>query len=247
MMPENGKRTGYTIVELLVAIIIIGILTSVIVPTLLNRAEEAKVSAALHDLETIKNALERAEIDTGYLYRLYVLDNNSGGDGVPATLFVDVSPYNNPNDRIEGMRDEPINQYGNPVRVFIDPENGELLTTTEAAAIWNYNFTLERETSFNWQGRYLSWRKDGNVETQFGGVEYKGDDIGDDPWGSNYLFFTREGLIREPDGLVVDTYMGADALVFDRFVILSLGRNGLPGDGTAGSGFGEGDDLMIQF
>jgi len=258
MADERNNRIGYTIVELLVAVIIIGILTSIIVPTFMKRAESARVGAALSDLNTLKDALERAEIDTGYLYRLYVLDNNNGGDGISNTVknlppYTDV-PYNNPDDTWEGILDEPLNAYGNPEQIFVDPEDGDLLSLAMARDIWRFRLTLETETAFNWQGRYLSWKKDENVETKQGGVTYTGDDLGDDPWGYNYLFFTPVGLIDEPDGELIEyddltAYRGVSLgnSRFDRFVILSMGKNGLPGDGSNGTRFGDGDDLYVEF
>ena len=84
---------GFSIIELLIAIIIIGILVAVIVPRLATRSELARQRAAKSDLEHIRNAEEHAGIDTGYYYRLYVLDDNPRGDGIGTGLPVIVFAF----------------------------------------------------------------------------------------------------------------------------------------------------------
>ena len=57
MKNKNLRRqSGFTMVELLIAIIIIGILVAIIVPVLSNRASDARIAAAKADLEAIANA-----------------------------------------------------------------------------------------------------------------------------------------------------------------------------------------------
>ncbi len=77
----NKTFKGFTIIEILIAIIIIGILVAIIIPRLATRADLARRRAAESDIEEIRKAQEHAGIDTGYYYRLYVLDDNPGGDG----------------------------------------------------------------------------------------------------------------------------------------------------------------------
>ena len=230
------RSSGFSIIELLVAIIIIGLLIAVIVPILSMRTKEAQHGAAMSDMQHIQDAQERAGIDTGYFYRLYVLDDEWAGDGYG---------LGDPADVRDGLLDEWANRiYQNPRSIFVDLKTGEFLINAEN--FYDNNIRLANETAFNWHGRYITWQRDRNQ-----------DDIGDDPWGNNYLFFTKVGVVLEPDGEIRDVYIGKDGLsydakVFDRPTILSLGPDGLPGSGrdpVSGqlTNFGDPDDLKRQF
>jgi prepilin-type N-terminal cleavage/methylation domain-containing protein len=236
---------GFSIIELLIAIIIIGILVAIIVPRLATRSEQARIRAAESDLEEIRKAEEHAGIDTGYYYRLYVLDDNPGGDGYGWGSIYDVN---------DGILDEAgglfpaygtygNNQTKNNIQyIFINVNDGQLNPSANAI----YSKLLGNETAFNWNGRYITWHKDSNRN-----------DIPDDPWNHDYLFFTPAGLVLEPYGVVIPTcsvdtngnvVSGGDynCKIFDRFIILSLGANGLPGDGP-GTNFGNGDDIIQKW
>ena len=245
---------GFTIIELLIAIIIIGILVAVIIPRLATRSELARIRATESDLEEIRKAEEHSGIDTGYYYRLYVLDDNPGGDNIDVASWD--ANENVITDRIDGVRDEEINTNVNqPRRMFISPSTGELYALPSALSI--FEKFKKNETSFGWNGRYITWQKDlYGFESDAQG-DIIPNDIPDDPWSHDYLFFTKEGLVLEPDGVIVEgcnidaegnLVAGAEynCKVFDRFALLSLGPDGLPGSGP-NTDFGTGDDIVQQW
>ena len=86
-MTHTRTNKAFSIIELLVAMIILGILVAIIVPVLASRTEQARLRKAEADLERIQNALETASIDTGYYYRIHVLDDGPGGDGGDGNLL----------------------------------------------------------------------------------------------------------------------------------------------------------------
>jgi general secretion pathway protein G len=62
-----NNRKGFTLIELMLVVIIIGILVSMVVPRLVGRSEEARISAAKADISAnISVALDLYELDNGH-------------------------------------------------------------------------------------------------------------------------------------------------------------------------------------
>jgi len=60
------RRTrGFTLLELMVVVVIIGVLAALIAPAVLDRAEQAKVTAARTDVSNLMNALKLYRLDNG--------------------------------------------------------------------------------------------------------------------------------------------------------------------------------------
>ncbi len=56
---------GFTLLELMVVVVIIGVLAALIAPAVLDRAAEAKVTAAKTDISTMMQALKLYKLDNG--------------------------------------------------------------------------------------------------------------------------------------------------------------------------------------
>lgn len=240
-LTDKTAERGYSIMEIIVTAAIIGVLVLIMTPVLTNRSREAKIRAAEADLEHLANAMERATIQTGYMYRLYVLDDTPGGNGVSNEI---------PSlDTLDGILDEQFNTYlplgGTPAEhIFIDPQSQDLAIN----GIQLYQQILINETAFGWAGPYLNWHRDANDN-----------DWPDDPWGIDYILFTKAGALSVYESTFVtrDLHITSPTVItpgfttfFDRPTLLSLGPNGLPGDGTGiapGGLYGNGDDIVRPF
>lgn len=63
---ENRKRKGFTLIEVLVVIMILGMMASIVVPRVMGRAEQAKVEKAKIQMQALANALETFKFDNGF-------------------------------------------------------------------------------------------------------------------------------------------------------------------------------------
>jgi general secretion pathway protein G len=74
----DSHEQGFTLVEIMVVVVILGVLAALVVPRVIGRADEAKAVAAKQDLTTVMQAL-----------KLYRLDNArfpSGEQGLQALV-----------------------------------------------------------------------------------------------------------------------------------------------------------------
>lgn len=60
---KSLRSRGFTLIELMVVLVIIGVLAALIVPNVLNRADDARVTAARTDVNNIMQALKLYRLD----------------------------------------------------------------------------------------------------------------------------------------------------------------------------------------
>ena len=58
-------QRGFTLIEIMVVVVILGILSALIVPNVISRPDEARVTAARSGVQQIGNALELYRLDNG--------------------------------------------------------------------------------------------------------------------------------------------------------------------------------------
>lgn len=102
-MKNRLQSSGFTLIEILVVVTIIGILAAIVVPRIMDRPDQARIVAAQTDVRAILGAL-----------KLYRLDNGSyptSEQGLRALVTKPTSqplPRNwNPNGYLEKMPQDP--------------------------------------------------------------------------------------------------------------------------------------------
>lgn len=62
---RGQKKNGFTLVELLLVLVILGILAALVLPKFTGRTEQARITAAQTQIATFGTALDAFEVDTG--------------------------------------------------------------------------------------------------------------------------------------------------------------------------------------
>ncbi len=105
------KSRGFTLIELMVVLVIIGVLAALIVPNMLDRADDARVTAARTDVNNLMQALK--------LYKLDNLRYPSGEQGLQALVVKPTIGVIPPNWR-PYLDKLPADPWGHPYQ-FANP------------------------------------------------------------------------------------------------------------------------------
>jgi general secretion pathway protein G len=110
---------GFTLIEVMVVVAILGILAALIVPKLVGRSDEARVVAAKQDIGTLMQSL-----------KLYRLDNQrypSGAQGLQALVQKPSTDPVPPNWKDGGYLDKlPNDPWGHPYQYLNPGVHGEI-------------------------------------------------------------------------------------------------------------------------
>ncbi len=59
----RASQRGFTLIEIMVVVVIMGILAALVVPKLMGRADDARITAARQDISTLMSALKLYKLD----------------------------------------------------------------------------------------------------------------------------------------------------------------------------------------
>ena len=62
---KEQKNRGFTLVEVMVVVVILGVLAMLIVPRVVGRTDEARAAAARHDISALAQTLKLYRLDNG--------------------------------------------------------------------------------------------------------------------------------------------------------------------------------------
>ena len=112
------RESGFSLVEILVVLVILGLLVSVVAPTVLNQADSARVQKVYADFANIESALKLYRLDN-YVYP-------SSEQGLEALLSASTLSPEPRNFKRGGYLDRlPRDSWGS-VYLYLSPgENGE--------------------------------------------------------------------------------------------------------------------------
>jgi general secretion pathway protein G len=122
MKPHGKLKTqqqGFSLVEILVVLVIMGLLISVVAPTVLNRADDARIQKAQADFKAIETALKIYRLDN-YVYPT----TEQGLDALIAPSTLDPEPRNFKEGGYLG--EMPVDPWGRPYLYLSPGENGEV-------------------------------------------------------------------------------------------------------------------------
>ncbi len=116
---KQRSNAGFSLVEILVVLVIMGLLISVVAPTVLNRADEARVQKAQADFKAIETALKIYRLDN-YVYP-------STEQGLEALVEASTMSPEPRNFKQGGYLSElPIDPWGRPYLYLSPGEHGEI-------------------------------------------------------------------------------------------------------------------------
>lgn len=116
-MNKPTKETGFTLIEIMVVVIILGILTAIVAPNIIGRVGDAQISAAKQDIRNIESSLR--------LFRLDNFNYPTKEQGIKALIAKPVG-QNTRNWKGPYLNRMPADPWGNQYLYMYPGLNGEI-------------------------------------------------------------------------------------------------------------------------
>jgi len=113
------RQTGFTLIEIMVVVVILGILAAIAVPRIMDRPDTARIAKAKQDIRTLESALQLYRLDN---YRYPTTEQ--GLDALVEKPTIQPTPRNWKSGGYMGRL--PNDPWGNPYRYRNPGEHGEI-------------------------------------------------------------------------------------------------------------------------
>ncbi len=105
-------KSGFTLVEILIVVVILGILAAIVIPQFTEASTEAKLSALCTDLQTLRSQIELYKIQhndvppsfANYVAQMTTYSDIDGATAAAKTVVFCYGPY---------IQKVPVNQFNN--------------------------------------------------------------------------------------------------------------------------------------
>ncbi|MBT8135468.1 MAG: type II secretion system major pseudopilin GspG [Gammaproteobacteria bacterium] len=106
------RQSGFTLIEIMVVVVILGILATLVVPTVIQNVGEARINKARSDIRTIESQLE--------MFRLHAFRYPTTDEGIESLVKAPASP--DARDRWKGpyLPKIPTDPWGRPY-LYLSP------------------------------------------------------------------------------------------------------------------------------
>lgn len=115
---KSFRQGGFSLVEILVVLVIMGLLISVVAPTVLNQADDARVQKVYADFKAIETALKIYRLDN-YVYPT----SEQGLEALVEASSLSPEPRNFKKGGY--LAEVPLDPWGRPYLYLSPGENGE--------------------------------------------------------------------------------------------------------------------------
>ena len=117
--PKKSLQTGFTLIEIMIVVVILGILAALIVPKVMGRPDEARIVAAKQDVSALMQALK--------LYRLDNITYPTTDQGLQALVVKPTSAPIPPNWKSGGYLDRlPKDPWGHDYQYLSPGIRGDI-------------------------------------------------------------------------------------------------------------------------
>jgi general secretion pathway protein G len=125
------QSRGFTLVEILIVVIILGVLASIVIPKFANASAEAKRNSMLSSLNTLRGQIE--------LYMLQHGDTPPVLSGTDWTSLTDISSFNGQTcgPYLQMAPVNPLNGHSEVETVADDQVGGEVISGTTIGFVYN--------------------------------------------------------------------------------------------------------------
>ncbi|MCK3838876.1 MULTISPECIES: type II secretion system major pseudopilin GspG [Pseudomonas] len=116
-MNTTNKQRGFTLIEVMVVVVILGVLAALVVPQIMSRPDQAKITAAQSDIKALALALD-----------IYKLDNHAYPSSQQGLAALVKKPSGTPaarNWNPDGyLKRIPLDPWGNPYQYQLPTGHG---------------------------------------------------------------------------------------------------------------------------